>query len=318
MTAEPEAPVPDAPPTAPEPPARWSERFPARAALTYALVYLLVAGAGGELGRLHRYPLLLLFAITVTALAATLLSLLFVLSLCRTPLRLGAGAALFVLATAVFLATRPEVTLALAQWLHLPRWVLLRIVTLPSFPGDTLLGNLALISWASLIGRAVGSAIREGNLLLPAAVVASLADIVTVFWGFVGHASRVAPQVVAGLSAQAPAAEVVQAHHLNVPILTYIGIGDFLFIAIFLTVALRFRLRAAAAMWAAFLSMLIAAPLVNLSPYGLPGVPFISAGVLWVNRRCFHFSQEEKRALAVAGALIAALLALGAVLLLRR
>ena len=288
------------------------------AAASYALAYLVVAAAGGDLAGAISSPRVLIPVVIVVVLAATLLSLLLVLSVCRLQLRRSVLALLFPLTTAVFLFCRPEVTFALAQWLHLPPRLLLHIAHFPSFYGDTLLGNLALILWAALIGKSVAGIIREGNLLLPVAVVASLADVITVFWGFVGKASRVAPTIVAGLSAQAPAADVVQAQHLSVPILTYIGIGDFLFLAIFLTVALRHQMRAAAAMWAALVSMLLAAPLVNLSQYGIPGLPFISVGVLLVNRRFFRFSREEKRALVIVGILLFAFVAAGAVLLLRR
>ncbi len=47
-------------------------------------------------------------------------------------------------------------------------------------------------------------------------------------------------------------------------------------------------------------------------------LPFIAVGVLWVNRRCFSFSQEEKRALAVVGGLVAIAAVLGVIMLLRR
>lgn len=311
MTAEPEG---APPPEAPAPPARWSERDPALAAVTYAAAYLTLAAAGGRLAELLRSPLPQALLVAALGLGCTVLSLLLVLSVCRVRIARWAQVGLFVLTTVVCLVARPEVTAALAQWWHLPQQVSAHIPA--GFPGDTLIGNLALILWATLIGRQVARIVRDANLLLPVAVVASLADIITVFWGFVAHATRTAPTVVAALSVRVPVAEVPPAAQFLV--LTYIGIGDFLFLAIFLTAALRHRMRAAAAMWAAFVAMVVAAPLVDLSAYGLPGLPFISAGVVWVNRRFFRFSAEEKRALAVVGGLLVALIGAAVVVLLRR
>jgi hypothetical protein len=50
---------------------------------------------------------------------------------------------------------------------------------------------------------------------------------------------------------------------------------------------------------------------------GLPGLPVISAAVVWANRRHFTYTREERRALMVAGVLVAAL-AVAAVAFLRR
>ena len=293
-------------------PGRWSERYPARAAGAYAAVYLAAAYAGGALALLHLPRPALAVLVTVVGTGATALSLLLVLSVCRVRLPLRAEAALLFPVTLIFLLARPEVTVPLVLRLGMPPKVLLamgRLFIWPSRDLQDLVGNVALILWAVLIGRMVSRIIREGKLLLPVAVIASLVDIFTVFWGFVGHAAEKAPHVVQALSAQAPAVEV--AKQVNAPILTYIGIGDFLFIAMFLSVALRYALPASRAMWAAFVSMLVAALVLTIfAPPGIPGLPFISVAVLLVTRRYFTFTAEEKRALVVAGAIVLAIAAL--------
>ena len=291
---------------------------PVLATAGYAVVYLAFAVAGGALVASASGGPSALLTVLVTAVVSvsTALSLLFVLQACRTSMTARVEAALLLPTTVIFLVMRPEVTVALAQWLHLSRGVQAGIAALPTVPGQNLIGNLALIFWAVLIGRLVSRVIREGKLLLPVAVAASVADIITVFWGFVGHAAEKAPEVVQALSAQAPAVEV--AKQAGAPVLTYIGIGDFLFLAIFLSVALRYAMNATGAVWAAFGSMLVAAVVMGIwQPPGIPGLPFISAGVLLVNRRFLRFTAEEKRSLLVAGALLVVVIAIVAVLVVR-
>ena len=212
---------------------------------------------------------------------------------------------------------KPEVTAALAQWFHLTRGAQARIAALPALPGQELIGNLALILWAVLVGRLVSRVIREGKLLLPVAVAASLADIFTVFWGPVGKIAEQAPEVANALSAQAPAAEV--AKQVAAPVLTYVGIGDFLFLAVFLSVALRYGMNAVGALWAGFFAMVAAAVVLAVwQPAGIPGLPFISVGVLLVNWRYLSFTAEEKRSLAIAGLLLLVVVAGIAMLLMGR
>lgn len=282
----------------------------------YAAAYLASAALGGVVvASASGGPSWALTAVvTVVVMVSTALSLLFVLQACRIPMGAGREAALLLPTTALFLLLRPEVTVALAQWLHLGEGAQARVAGIPAFPGQDLLGNLVLIFWAVLIGRLVARVIREGNLLLPVAVAASLADIFTVFWGFVGQAAKQAPEIVEAFSAQAPALEV--AKQTTAPVLTSVGIGDFLFLAIFLSVALRFAMNAGGAVWAAFISMLVAAVVLTFwFPGGLPGLPFISVGVLWVNRRHLRFTAEEKRSLWIAAGLAVVVIGLVVVML---
>jgi hypothetical protein len=288
---------------------------PVLATVGYAAGYLVFAAVGGA--AVARIPAswALSVAVTVVVMASTALSLVFVLQACRIPMKVGVEAALLLPATALFLLLRPEVTMALAQWLHLGKATQARVAAIPVFPGQDLVGNLALIFWAALIGRLVSRVIREGKLLLPVAVAASLADIFTVFWGFVGQAAKEAPKVVEAFSAQAPALEV--AKQTAAPVLTSVGMGDFLFLAIFLSVALRFAMNATGAVWAAFVAMLAASVVLSFGfPGGIPGLPFISVGVLLVNRRHLSFTAEERRSLLVAGGVLVVVIAIVAAKLL--
>lgn len=285
--------------------ARWSSDRPRQAAAVYVVAYLLVA-AGGAMLVVRAVSSVALAAVLATAVAAIALglSLLLVLSLCRVPMGARAEVGWMLGMMAAFCMVRPMVFAIVGKWVGEPEAGKRLAAALPVLPHQGLLGNAVLIVWAAFLGRLVSRVIREGKLLLPAAAVASVADVITVFWGPVAKVTEAAPEVAETFSAWAPVAappEVVA------PILSAVGIGDFMFLALFFAVALRHSMRAATAMWATFGVMLVAPAAFIIWPQavGIPGVPFISAAVLWVNRRHFDFTREEKRALAFAGALVA-------------
>lgn len=287
---------------------RWSRRSPHLAAGVYGLAYVLVSVAGYLLSRMGLPSLPQAVLALVVWIGTLVLSLLLVLSICR--FKMGPGAeALWLLATmALFLLARPDVFAVAGRWLGYPAWGRGVADALMITPGQQLLGNVALILWAIFLGRLVSRVIREGKLLLPVAVVASIADTITVFWGVVATLAEKAPEVVETFSAQAP---VMPPPAVPVPILTSVGIGDFLFLAVFLTVAVRYAMDAGTAMWLTFAIMLVVPAAFIIWPTlpGLPGLPFISLAVLGVNRKHFTFTPQEKRALAFAGILVLAVAA---------
>lgn len=208
---------------------------------------------------------------------------------------------------ALLLLARPEVLAIAGRWLGAPEKGQRIAGLLTIRPEQQLLGNIALILWAVFLGRLVSRVIREGKLLLPVAAVASIADIITVFWGVVAHLSEKAPEVVKAFSAQAPVAAPVA---VSLPMLSSIGIGDFLFLAVFLAVAIRYGMNGVKAMWFTLVVMLIApVPFLlvpKLASTGMPGLPFISIAVLGANWRHLVFTRDEKRALAFAAVLVVA------------
>lgn len=282
----------------------WSPRNPARAAAAYAAAYLVVALLGAAVVAILDSPIVTVLVVTLAAAVVLLLSLLMVLSLCR--IRLGAAAEVgwMLGAVVVFCFSRPVVFAIVGRWLGAQAAGERLETSLSIIPGQALVGNLALIIWAVLLGRLVSRIIKEGKLLLPVAVVASVADIFTVFWGVVKEVGEKAPEVVEAFSAQAPVAPPPE---MAAPILTAVGIGDFLFLALFLSVALRYSMNASGALWATFALMLVAPLAFMIWPEatGLPGLPFISLAVLGVNWRYLKFTPDEKRSLRIAGVLVA-------------
>ncbi len=240
---------------------------------------------------------------TVAAAMVLALSLLLVLSICRLDLGPTGELALVLGLSIVFAMFRPLVFVFLGRWLGRPEAGAHIAETLSFMPGQLLLGNTILIVWAAFLGRLVSRVIREGKLLLPVAVVASLADVITVFWGVVKHVSETAPELAETFSAAAP---IELPEGVQAPILAFVGIGDFLFLAVFIVVAIRFSMRPVRTLWASYAAMLVA-PLAFLfvrEGPGLPGLPFIAVAALWANWHHLKFSREEKRALAIAGLLV--------------
>ena len=300
----------------------WSRRQPKQAAVVYVAAYLVVAVLGGVIVAALEAVLapyleepvstaaVLALGLVVMVIAAVVLalSLLLVLSVCRIPMGARGELPMVLAMLALFCLVRPQVFAFLGRWLGNPAAGKQIADALSVVPGQLLLGNTVLIVWAGFLGRLVSRVIREGKLLLPVAIVASLADVITVFWGVVAHITETAPEVAETFSAAAP---VVAPPEVAVPILSAVGIGDFLFLALFLAVALRYSMRPARTMWATFAAMLVAPVAFYVMPNapGMPGLPFISAAALWANWSYMKFTQEEKRALVFSAALVAAVAA---------
>lgn len=286
----------------------WSRRRPKLAAVLYILAYLLVALIGGA--AVAQMSSLIAIGVAVTAIAAIVLalSLLLVLSVCRISLSARGELVMVLVMLVLFCLVRPQVFAFLGRWLGNPAAGKQIADALSFIPGQMLLGNTVLIVWAAFLGRLVSRVIREGKLLLPVAVIASVADIFTVFWGVVAHVTETAPEVAETFSASAPVAAPPE---VAAPILSAVGIGDFLFLALFLAVALRYSMQPEKTMWATFAVMLVAPAAFYLAPgaLGMPGLPFISAAALWANWPYLRFTREEKRALAFSGVLVAAVAA---------
>jgi len=284
---------------------RWSEREPAAAAVAYVLSYLLLS-IGGQAASYVRLPVIALALLAlVVAIGTLLFSLLLVLSISRLRVRPWAEVAWLFGMLALFVFARPDAAAIVGRWLGDPAGGKRIAEFLTITPEQALIGNAALILWAVFLGRLVSRVIREGKLLLPVAVVASIADTITVFYGLVAHMVREAPEVVRTFSTQAP---VPPPSAISMPVLTSVGLGDFLFLAMFLTVAVRYSMNAVKGMWAALVAMLVAPLAFLLWPEapGMPGLPFISLAVLGTNWRHLTFTRDEKRALTVVGTLVLA------------
>jgi hypothetical protein len=297
-------------------PAAWSSREPKWAAAAYVLVYLAIATIGGLLTAAFSSPAAKVVVVTIAATATLAVSLLLVLSICRLPMRPRTEFAWVVAMMVVFCLTRPVIFAILGKLLGYPAAGARLAELFSVLPGQELLGNAALIAWAAFVGKLVSRVLREGKLFLPVAIVAAVADIITVYRGPVRQITENAVEVAQAFSASSP---VLPPEGVPAPILAAVGIGDFLFLALFLAAALRHSMAAVKTVWAVFAVMLIAPVAFYIWPqsYGIPGLPFLAAAVIWANWRHLRFTREEIRALVFAGALVT-VAALGLWTVLRR
>ncbi|MCD6351512.1 MAG: hypothetical protein J7M26_05290 [Armatimonadetes bacterium] len=165
----------------------------------------------------------------------------------------------------------------------------------------------------AMVGRLLSRLVREPNLLLPVLVTAAVADLFTVTLGPTHTALEKAPQVVRNFSMTVPKAGSAAGEKgvEGLAAAASIGVGDFIFAALFLTAAWRHGLETRRAAMAAAVLAVIAMSAVLLIPAlpALPLLPFIVVGVLVPNAGRFRFSPQEKLALAVGVIFLGLLLA---------
>lgn len=164
---------------------------------------------------------------------------------------------------------------------------------------------VALLAACLFFGMLASRIVRDRNLLLPACVIAALADLLSVGWGFTSHALRQTPALVTKLSVAVPAlAPQAAAAPGPYPILATMGVGDLFFIALFFAAAARFGLPLRRTFCFVFplVALAMGLTIAGILPWqGVPGLPFIAAGFLAANVRSFQFSREELRALGIVG-----------------
>lgn len=188
------------------------------------------------------------------------------------------------------------------------------IELLAKLPGLWALGNSCIILAAAFLGRLIGRLLREASLLPVVAVVAAGIDLWGVYWGPVGHLTTSAGGKVIAQQFSAAIPGAGAAARTGLPILAGIGIGDFLFLALFFSALRRLRLNQAGAFWFSFALMLVAPAfflLDKLLPIAsnLPGLPFIALGMIVSNWRHWKFTREEVRSMIAAALIIAAVIA---------
>jgi hypothetical protein len=168
-----------------------------------------------------------------------------------------------------------------------------------------LVGDLFMFAAATMFGVLVSRVIREPNMIVPVAVAAAAVDTYGVYWGFVAMVAKRAPALVQHLSAAVPGAA---APEMPVPLLSAIGIGDYLFMGLLVAAVYRLHLQARRTLWALFIAFLAVPVVFVLSSLpALPGLPFLGLAVVAANWRHFNFSRAEKFALLYAAGVVAAI-----------
>jgi hypothetical protein len=161
--------------------------------------------------------------------------------------------------------------------------------------------DIALILGAGLFGALLSRIIREKDLLLPVALTAVIVDTWGVYWGFVADLSKSAPKVVSNFSASVP---VAAKSMVPIPMLGSVGIGDFLFIGLFLAVVWRLQLEWRRTIEYILIAMLLGPivllgvpALLHFNLQALPGLPLIVVAVVIACRR--HLPMTRTTAFAL-------------------
>lgn len=185
-------------------------------------------------------------------------------------------------------------------------------VSLPTLLMASLSGmrNLLLMLVAVSFGYTVSFIVREPSMLLPVAVFAGLVDFWNVMFGPLGRLVEQSPEVVAAFAVQVPIPVV------GVPA-TMVGMGDFVFFALYLGVLHRFSLNVKGAFWLAYALMTLSVLVVMKWSLALPALVPLGIGVLVPNVRDMRLSRQELFATLYVGLIVTLLLTAATVFVFR-
>jgi len=259
----------------------------------------------------HRLGLLVSYPASAAFLFYALLS---ILAACRVKVGVAGEMGLALGFFGGMVICHPLLLWLAATLLGAGSWVLSPAQWLARLPGLWMAGNACVILAAAFLGRLVGRIIREASLLPVVAVVASGIDLWGVYWGPVGQLSATEEGRVIGQQFSAAVPGVAAAAKAGLPVLTGIGLGDFVFLAIFFSALRRLRLNQRGAFWVTFAILMVAPAFFLLGEIlpvaeNLPGLPFIAAGIVASNHRHLKMSRRELRISAAAAAIIIVVIA---------
>jgi hypothetical protein len=159
--------------------------------------------------------------------------------------------------------------------------------------------ELYLVITAVGLGILLANAIRERNILLPAAVFAAFADYFMVHYGTVHvvlKSGAKGQRLLNAMSAHVPRL------HSHLPVLT-VGMADFVFLAFFFARVFRFELNFKATFVALF--VLLTLSLFFVAVMGpIPALVPMALGFVLVNFRRFKLSREEQQAMGAAAVIV--------------
>ena len=216
------------------------------------------------------------------------------------------------------LRPRSSVLLILASALAAAAMVFLEVRLEPRAPAlagalavNLVFRDLCLMLFAGSLGYVVSFIVREPNILLPAAVFAGLVDYWNVSWGPLSRLVERKPEVITTVSVHMP---------MPVPGMPdgTVGIGDFVFLALFFGALYRFGLNVKGAFWLGY-GLLTACMLFVLKfESAMPALVPIAIAVVGANIRNFKLQREELLATLYVGVLLLLLILASVIFLFRR
>ncbi|HHX39417.1 MAG TPA: hypothetical protein GX715_05580 [Armatimonadetes bacterium] len=166
--------------------------------------------------------------------------------------------------------------------------------------------DLFLIAAAIALGQALAALFREPNLLVPAAIAAAVIDYWGVYYGTTRAVIEQHSEWVPKLSVHVPVPTSPGLPDLSLGI----GLGDFVFLTLFLASARRFGLRERRTFWLSFLFLVSAMSVVLLFDRNVPALVPMSAAFLLANAGRFRFQRSELRAMLYAALILAVVVGL--------
>lgn len=147
--------------------------------------------------------------------------------------------------------------------------------------------DLAILGIAFNLGKLVGLLVNQRSFIVPLALVAAVADLWSVFAGPTARIIEI-PTYYRYFLICYP--------QLGSDVLSpMIGIGDFTFLALFLTLIPRFELRAQSTNWGIIVSFIVALFISTISNKGIPVVPFMATAFLTANWKLLEFKKSDIR-----------------------
>ena len=224
-----------------------------------------------------------------------LVQLAFVISVVGLRMRPRLSALLALLSAAVFVGI-------LFSKLHAPMMAILGLASIQ---------QLSLMLFAAALGYTISFIVREPNILLPIAIFAAFVDYWSVTWGPLSQILEKKPAIVAAVSV-----------HMPTPVPgvpgTMIGMGDFVFLALFFGVLYRFSMNVKGTFWLGY-GLLTASMLVVMGLGGaLPALIPMGLAVVAANAKLFKLKREELLAIVYVGALLLVVLIASGIFLFER
>ncbi len=175
------------------------------------------------------------------------------------------------------------------------------------------IAQMGLPTWCVGLGALLATLVKEKNILIPIAIFLALYDasLVLTPWGPTRQIVEHAPQVFTQVAASVPRISTKSAGG-NVEPGVFAGPADFVFLAMFFVAIFRFRMRAKETLYVVIPALLLYMVAVLFLGIPLPALVPIGLAVLFVNRKEFQMTRDEKLSTALIAALGIGILTYGA------
>ena len=170
--------------------------------------------------------------------------------------------------------------------------------------------QLSLMLLAVFLGVTISYIIREPNILLPVTMVAASVDFWNIYVGLLGHIVATKPAIVNAVTVQMP----VPVPGMPIPM---IGMGDFVFLALYLSVVYRFGLNIRGTFWWGYALLTLTMLAVLRYDLPIPALVPMAIVVIGANARRIHLKRDELIATIFVGVIALALLGASGVYMLK-